>query len=372
MSITWYQLDGHLKRLAIAKRVPIVGQFELTARCNLRCKMCYVVRAKDDKDAMARERTAEEWIRLAEEARDAGMLYLLLTGGEVFLRQDFAKIYEAVARMGFSTTIYTNATLITPAIARWLGGIPPSRIEVTLYGASPETYAKVCGDAEGFRRAVHGLDLLLAEGIGVSLRTTIIDSNVDDFDELARLAQKRGITLQVVNYVSPRREGCGTGPQTERLSPQELARFEMHIRKMGEKKEKKATADNRPLDDCAFEEDRADKIIGDMLSRPVEDAFNCLAGKCAFWMTWDGRMTPCALMNQPETLLFDRAFTEAWKELQTMCAAIPACSACMRCSLKKDCMVCPARLYNETGFYDQPAAYLRELAKERGVIMNNE
>ena len=65
-------------------------------------------------------KTAEEWIDLSRQARDAGVLYVLLTGGEVFLRSDFRQIYEAISEMGFSVQIYTNGTLITPEIAKWL------------------------------------------------------------------------------------------------------------------------------------------------------------------------------------------------------------------------------------------------------------
>ena len=57
-----------------------------------------------------RERTTEEWIHMAEQAAEAGTLNLLLTGGEVLIRPDFCEIYEAIAKMGFLLTVYTNAT----------------------------------------------------------------------------------------------------------------------------------------------------------------------------------------------------------------------------------------------------------------------
>lgn len=84
MGTTWGKLGDKLLKQANQMRIPIGGQFELTSRCNLKCKMCYVSCPSNDKNALSREHSADEWIKIAKEARDAGMLYLLLTGGEVF------------------------------------------------------------------------------------------------------------------------------------------------------------------------------------------------------------------------------------------------------------------------------------------------
>ena len=76
-----------------SKRYPFNGTFELTGRCNLSCKMCLVrVDHQRMSELNLRERTAEEWIHMAEQARDAGTLGLLLTGGEGMLRSEGCEI----------------------------------------------------------------------------------------------------------------------------------------------------------------------------------------------------------------------------------------------------------------------------------------
>ena len=67
--------------------------------------MCYVHGALQTSDG---ELPADRWIALAEEARVAGLLYLLLTGGEPLVRSDFCEIYEATAQMGFLISVNTN------------------------------------------------------------------------------------------------------------------------------------------------------------------------------------------------------------------------------------------------------------------------
>ena len=70
--------------------IPVSGTFELTQRCNFNCEMCYVHDCKQKTDPP----TAEDWLNLAQQAKDAGTVFLLLTGGEPLIRDDFEEIYK--------------------------------------------------------------------------------------------------------------------------------------------------------------------------------------------------------------------------------------------------------------------------------------
>ena len=74
----------YLYRKATSAGMPFSGTFELTPVCNMDCKMCYIRLSRETQEKIAPLANAERWLKLAEEARDAGMLYLLLTGGEPF------------------------------------------------------------------------------------------------------------------------------------------------------------------------------------------------------------------------------------------------------------------------------------------------
>lgn len=50
-----------------AKRgIPLSGTFELTARCNLRCRMCYIHREENDGEIKTDEFSSEEWLNIAK------------------------------------------------------------------------------------------------------------------------------------------------------------------------------------------------------------------------------------------------------------------------------------------------------------------
>ena len=75
---------------------------------------------KQKQEAIGHLRTAKEWLALAEEAKKQGMVYLLLTGGEPFLRPDFREILSGLNKIGLLISINSNGTLIAEDVIAWL------------------------------------------------------------------------------------------------------------------------------------------------------------------------------------------------------------------------------------------------------------
>ena len=84
---------GALSCGAPGAHVPVNGTVETTFRCNLRCVHCYVNESPGDAEEQARELDTARLLRLVDEMADQGCLFLLLTGGEVFVRPDFPEVY---------------------------------------------------------------------------------------------------------------------------------------------------------------------------------------------------------------------------------------------------------------------------------------
>ena len=190
-------------RSGARKRIPVSGTFELTPRCNLSCKMCYIHMSAEEQRQRGDELTTEEWLNVAREAVKAGMIYLLLTGGEPMLRPDFTEIYRGIIQMGVVISVNTNATLVTPEIVECFKQHPPECVNVTLYGATPETYGDLCGVSNGFLRAREGIRMLREAGIRVSINTTFTRCNQGDMEALVAYAAEQGIPIRTASYTFP-------------------------------------------------------------------------------------------------------------------------------------------------------------------------
>lgn len=359
MSLNWKELNKRMTIHAIQNGIPLSGAFELTSRCNFKCKMCYVASPINDRGAKRAELSAEKWIDMGRQARDAGLFYLILTGGEVFLRSDFEKIYEALCEMGLNITIYSNASMITPQRAKWLGRIPPAKLSVTVYGTSPKTYERITGYADGYMRTLRALDCLKAENVRLEIKTTVVEGNFREYKEMFKIAHTYSDTLGVVNYISPRREGCGSDPMGNRLTPAQIVNYEKVVNEYGAEHYPRENKVQVKLEDS----DHDNPVVLQNTS-----AFRCQAGKTGFWITWDGRMIPCGLLDTPVAYPFKEGFSEAWSQLKAECLKVPSCKDCAECSIRDKCMSCPGRLMSETGSFDKPARYLCDSAKCREAV----
>ena len=353
-------ITEYFHRKAARANMPINGTFELTPLCNMDCKMCYVHISREKQEAIRPLRTADEWISLAEEAKKHGMLYLLLTGGEPFLRPDFREILSALHKMGFIISINSNGTLIDEFVIRWLKETPPVRINMTLYGASDETYGRLCGNPKGFTQAVRAIHLLKEAGISIKINCSITPYNVEDLEGIFDFCRKEGLIIQATSYMFPpmRRDPGKIGWNT-RFTPEEAAYYSAKVE----------TLQNGDQD---FLRRLKEKNLNGLLSDTGDDCpvideegegLQCRAGKCSFWVTWDGKLMPCGMIPpREEADVFRLGFEEAWKRASELAASIRLPARCKSCSLKDQCKACAAMVYTESGNYHEVPEYRCKMA----------
>jgi radical SAM protein with 4Fe4S-binding SPASM domain len=177
------------------RRVPIDGTIETTFRCNLSCGHCYVNVPADSREALAGELPLPRLLRLIDEIAEAGTLFLLFSGGEIFLRRDFPELYLHAVRRGLLVSIFTNATLITEETAELLAEHPPYGVEVSVYGATALTYERVTRVAGSFDKCVAGIDRLAARRLPLKLKTMALTWNAHEIDAMERWAARLGAPL---------------------------------------------------------------------------------------------------------------------------------------------------------------------------------
>ena len=177
------RLSTYLHARACRTGTPLAGNFELTARCNFNCKMCYVHLTAEEQQRRGRELTADQWLAIAEQARSRSMLFLLLTGGEPLIRTDFRYLLTELKKMGLLVSVNSNGSLIDRDWLDFFRHEPPFRFNITLYGGSEETYERLCGRPM-FGRVTENIRALRQLGIGVKLNASMTPYNVADMEAM--------------------------------------------------------------------------------------------------------------------------------------------------------------------------------------------
>ena len=218
-------------RLAtLPHRYPLLGQWELTCRCNLRCLMCYTD-CFNSPEQVRRELSLTEILRIMGEIREAGCLELCLTGGEPLARTDFLDIYTHAKEKGFLVTVFTNGTLLTPEIADYWAQYPPWMIEIGFNGICEASFDRITRAPGSYVRCMAAIGMILERKLPLTLKTTGLTANRDEIlrikswvGELAR-AHKTRIGYKFGSEIRAALDGC-EGPCRHQLPQEEVAAIE--------------------------------------------------------------------------------------------------------------------------------------------------
>lgn len=172
---------------------------QMTNRCNITCRHCYVSSHPHGAFGLPRERL----FTLVDELEQLGIDRLALSGGEPLSRVEDCLDTLDHARGRLTLLLLTNAMLITDRVAKRLVDLDPV-IRVSLDGASAETHDRMRGPGS-FIRTLRGIERLLAAGFNperLEFFSTLITDTVDEMHRILALAEGFGITHMKVEPVS--------------------------------------------------------------------------------------------------------------------------------------------------------------------------
>jgi MoaA/NifB/PqqE/SkfB family radical SAM enzyme len=269
---------------------------EVTRRCNLRCKHCFV----PDEDSQP---SAAGLIEVLQQAAQAGCRKVILTGGEPLLRRDLEDIIAACAGAGMLVDLNSNLLGLSAARARRLREAGLGEASVSLHGG-PAAHDWLCGLEGCFARVVRGIEMLLGEGIAVDVHSALWDDSMTQLSSLVALCQEMGVASLTCFVILPAKRGAA--PQEAFPLSRPLARQRI----------------------AAARREAAIPIRTIGLDSP--DFSACVMGQGIFGVDAHMRLTPCLLAAGPQAplSLAGVPFAAAAQQLGAQCAAglwAPAC-----------------------------------------------
>ncbi len=353
------EIKGRLYARGAAEKIPLTGAFELTPICNFQCKMCYVRQSVSEVKEKGGLKPLEFWLDLARQARDAGTMFPLLTGGETFLYPRIKELYQEMVHMGMEVSINSNGSCITEEVVSWLKESPPTRINITLYGGSNESYERLCGNPHGFDKVRHGVELLMKNNIRFKFNCSLTPYNCEDLKKMIDYAHSTGRNLRVATYmVPPYRRTGDTGDFEDRLSSKQSAYYQVLADFMQMDSKNFVTLVNN----MQHYQELTPELIAQAKEQPPRP-MGCLAGRSSYWVDWQGNLSGCGMMDIPKVSLIDKSFKDAWKEIVDWTEDFRYSPICANCVNRGLCFSCASMVHNETGnFMDRPV-YLCEKVK---------
>ncbi len=259
---------------------PLLLVISPTMRCNLKCYGCYAGEYEQNFGL-----PFELVDRIITEAKELGIYFITLSGGEIFTRDDIWDIYEKHNDVYFQ--LYTNGTLIDKEAAKRLGELGNVAPMISMEGMENRTDER--RGKGSFKKIMDAMDFLSQEGVLFGASCTETRDNINDIcsDEFVdMLVAKKAMVLWYFQYIPIGRE-----PAIELMpTPKQRDEFRKRVRHI---------RNNWPI------------FVGDFWN----DGYfvgGCIAGgRSYFHINANGDVEPCVFCHFAVDNIRDKSLREA-------------------------------------------------------------
>jgi MoaA/NifB/PqqE/SkfB family radical SAM enzyme len=192
-------MDEKIARLTMwakgRKAPPLTLELNITNKCNLQCKMCWLRSTKPEH----KEMRDEELMRIVEEAIALGVKEFRFPGsGEPLMRKKILfKLMEKVKERERNGLLISNGTLFSEEDVKRLIEIGWDILTISLDGPRPEINDFIRGVSGSFKRVMKTLNFikkwkaeLKKEKPWLRMNTVLTNKNYDKLEDMLMIAKK--------------------------------------------------------------------------------------------------------------------------------------------------------------------------------------
>ena len=198
--------------------------FELTYRCNEKCKHCYCVNQEGKN-----ELTFSEIKRIINDLYDMNVFELTFTGGDLFVRKDAFEILQYAYSKNFLINIFTNGIALSDDDIFKIKAINPKSIHFSLYSSVAYNHDSFTQVPNSFNKTIKAIKKCVALGIPVNIKTCVLDYNETEIEDILELTKSLGATIQISMSINAKNNG-DKAPTKYRLN--EIKRYANIMKKV--------------------------------------------------------------------------------------------------------------------------------------------
>lgn len=315
---------------------PVHPVWEVTARCNLECDHCHA--RAGDVESLDELSTKEAKERVIDPLAAVGdFKSLVFSGGEPLVREDLVELVAHAKKRGFYPIVATNATLITPEMARALKRAGNLGIAASVDSMKDDVHDTFRRKAGALRLATEGIANAAAEGMYIQINITASKINLDEIPDIISYADELRAHVILLYQFIP----SGRGEESSEL---ELTReeFREEILRTGAMQR-----DLHPvIAPVGLPEYWALHNVMRNSGRPSDVLRGCICGNGMFYIKPNGDVWPCAFVPMSGGNLREKTPEEIWtgSELfRKLRDRNNLKGACHGCSQRGICGGCRAR-----------------------------
>ncbi len=303
-------------------------QFELTSRCNERCRHCYLPGSRNFHDL-----ETDLVFDILDQLAEMGTLHVTFSGGECLLHKDFIKILQHAREKDFSISVLSNLTLLNDEIISALKEANIDLLQASVYSMDSGEHDYITQLEGSHAKTIKSLEKLIAADVPVQISCPTMRKTYKSYQKVLDWAYKHGIK-GYTDYIMMARTDNSTDNLENRLTLDEtesllknIINFDIEYRAILDSSEKPA-----PLN-------------------PEEHI--CGAGLDSMCVAADGEFYPCSgFQGYPLGNAHEKTVADVWNNSEPLKKLRNVkwkdFPKCMACEAKSYCAMCMVRNMNET------------------------
>lgn len=185
-----------LKKIRIGKKFylnsPLIIWLEITRRCNLECKHCFV----EGGEARENELSIKDIYNLLDEFRRKNVFCLVITGGEPLLHEEILSIVQYAKKLNIIVALVTNGVLLTEEIIKQL---PTDNFRLTISIDGLQSHSKLRGGIKA-EKLLNKLLILKRYRVPCNVSITMNRENLIELEQLFLWLIKKEIPFHTIPF----------------------------------------------------------------------------------------------------------------------------------------------------------------------------
>ncbi len=176
---------------------PLSLNYDVTFKCPRNCIYCY---AENNYAPRMTLLPLERVKEIIDEAKNIGVKYIILGGGDPFSRKEFIKLLSLIIENEIKYFVSTKSYL-SEYVCKELQKIGMLRIQVSIDSANEKTADLMTGSKGYFKQIISSIKNLQNSGIAVRCKAIVTSLNFREIPNLLSFLDTLGIrTIQVTGY----------------------------------------------------------------------------------------------------------------------------------------------------------------------------
>lgn len=190
------ELYSRILRDTLRYNIPLHAYVELTSECNANCFFCFQGKWYRKKKNLS----TSEWKEIFIQLKECGCFWLIFSGGEPLIREDFWELVDFVRKNRFVVSLVTNGILLKGKDIRRLKDYYIESITISIHTVDKNLSNEIYGVPYPISKVVEIVLKMQKEGLPLTIHGVLTKKNINEFEDVYSFFKRKGFPETAITF----------------------------------------------------------------------------------------------------------------------------------------------------------------------------